>query len=438
MKNLLFVSLITLILINCKQTEKSSDIEEPAGQIVIGQIDSVYSNILGESRKIWVYVPDNYLDGTSKKVTYPVSFGTSQNIKYPVLFLLDGRSHFYSVTGMIRQLSSINNNKIVPKMIVIGILNTNRWRDLSPSKIEIDHFTGDSIPFETGGGNRFLDFIEKELIPHVEQNYPATPYRTFVGHSLGGLSVLNALMTRPNLFNNYVSIDPSLMWDNRTFLMSLDSALTTNQFNNRNLYLGVANSMQTDLDVKLIRKDTSKALYNMRAILDFTDFMEKKQENGLNFSWKYYDEDTHGSVPLITEYDAFKFLFPWYSTVGVYRFLGQDSNTTAEELIEFLNAHYKNVSVHFGYSVIPPEEFINGLGYLFMQYKMIDKASALFDLNIKNYPNSSNVYDSRGDCYLAQQDSIKALEYFTKALEVGDNDYSQPKIDMLKENLKQE
>ena len=67
---------------------------------------------------------------------------------------------------------------------------------------------------------------------------------------------------------------------------------------------------------------------------------------------------------------------------------------------------------------------------------MPEKASALFDLNIQNYPKNSNVCDSRGDCFLAQEDSIKALEYFTKALEVGSNDFSQEKIDLLKENLK--
>ena len=67
---------------------------------------------------------------------------------------------------------------------------------------------------------------------------------------------------------------------------------------------------------------------------------------------------------------------------------------------------------------------------------MHDKAAAFFDLNIQNYPESSNVYDSRGDCYLEQHDSTKALEYFTKALEVGENDYSQEKIDMLKGQLR--
>ena len=105
--------------------------------------------------------------------------------------------------------------------------------------------------------------------------------------------------------------------------------------------------------------------------------------------------------------------------------------------MNLIDSHYKNVSANFGYEVLPPETFINQLGYAFMNSPDTHaKANALLSMNVQNYANSSNVYDSMGDCYLAQQDSIKALEFFTKALEVGENDYSQEKIDMLKENLK--
>ena len=84
-------------------------------QVVIGTIDSVHSNILNETRKIWVYVPNrnNSLYG-------------SQN--YPVIYLLDGDGHFHSVTGLIHQLSSVNGNAVIPEMIVVGIPNTNRTR----------------------------------------------------------------------------------------------------------------------------------------------------------------------------------------------------------------------------------------------------------------------------------------------------------------------
>ena len=142
---------------------------------------------------------------------------TSNTTKYPVLYLLDGPGHFYSVTEMIKQLSA-NGNTIVPEMIIVAIPNTDRSLDLTPSHVDIDVFSGDSIQYSSGGGNKFLDFMEDELIPHIEKTYPAAPYSTFVGHSFGGLSVINVLISRPHLFNNYVAIDPSLWWDDQAFL----------------------------------------------------------------------------------------------------------------------------------------------------------------------------------------------------------------------------
>ena len=193
------------------QGEIQRALEKPTNQIVIGQIDSVYSDILDESREIWVHMPESATNGTSNTT------------KYPVLYLLDGPGHFYSVTGMIKQLSSTNGNTIVPEMIIVAIPNTDRSRDLTPTAVDFDFFSGDSIQYSSGGGNKFLDFMEDELIPHIEKTYPASPYRTFVGHSFGGLSVINALISRQHLFNNYVAIDPSLWWDDQAFLKVADS-----------------------------------------------------------------------------------------------------------------------------------------------------------------------------------------------------------------------
>ena len=75
---------------------------------------------------------------------------------------------------------------------------------------------------------------------------------------------------------------------------------------------------------------------------------------------------------------------------------------------------------------------VNSLGYSFMNNDKMDLSFAALDLNIKNYPNSSNVYDSMGDYFLAVKDSAKALESFEKAIAVGPNNFSQKKIDMLK------
>ncbi|MDP9048102.1 MAG: esterase family protein, partial [Bacteroidota bacterium] len=128
-------------------------------RIVIGITDTIYSNILKEKRVMMVHVPDG-----------------DKNQRYPVLYILDGEDHFQSAVAMVQQISGI-----IPDMIVVGVTNTNRVRDLTPTHV--------SNPNESGGGESFIKFIEQELAPYVDSKYPTAPYRIFSGHSLGGLTV---------------------------------------------------------------------------------------------------------------------------------------------------------------------------------------------------------------------------------------------------------
>lgn len=410
MKNYLLIIAIAIVFTNCEKTDTKNGSDS---QIVIGKIDSLHSTILNETRKVWVYVPPN----------------ASEKTKYPVLYLLDGDAHFDSVTGMIKQLSTINGNTLTPEMIVVGIPNTDRTRDLTPTHVKI--VFGDSTFSKTsGGGNKFFEFIEQELFPFIENKYHTTSYKTFVGHSLGGLMVIDALVKRPQLFTNYIAIDPSLWWDNQLLLQQADSVLSKNKFEGKSLYVAVANTMNEGMDVKNVTNDTTEATVHIRSILQFANVTDSKKDNGLNFGWKYYNDDDHGSVPLIAEYDALRFLFPWYKLKGLDKFFNPASKAASEDLIAMITAHYENVSTHFGYTVLPPEEFINSIGYALLSNKP-DHAHSLFELNIKNYPASGNVYDSMGDAYLAKADTIKAIELFTKAMDVG-SPATKEKLEKLK------
>ncbi len=80
------------------------------------------------------------------------------------------------MTGIIEQFASRVGNGDLPEMIVVGVPNTDRMRDLTPTP----------VAGKFGGGDNFLDFIELELIPYIEERYPVSSHRTFVGHSLGG------------------------------------------------------------------------------------------------------------------------------------------------------------------------------------------------------------------------------------------------------------
>jgi tetratricopeptide (TPR) repeat protein len=134
-------------------------------------------------------------------------------------------------------------------------------------------------------------------------------------------------------------------------------------------------------------------------------------------------------VPLPAEYDGLHFLFGFYH----FDFPYDSFFDPAYKSDTILAVHYAQVSRQMGYTVAPPETFINNLGYGLLGSHQFDRAFYFFDLNIHNYPNSFNVYDSMGDLWLARGDKAKAAENFKKALSLRENPDTRKKLEKLQQ-----
>ncbi len=314
-------------------------------KIVIGKIDSIESTILNEKRKVWVYVPNI------------VSLDIYAKQRYPVVYVLDGDGHFSSIVGMIQQLSTVNGNSICPEMIVVGIPNTDRTRDLTPTHIDSDPPYMDSAFSKTsGGGEKFISFIEKELMPFIDSKYPTEPYKMLIGHSFGGLAVMQTFVHHTKLFNSYVCIDPSMWWDKQKLLDEAQNVLATEKYENVSLYLGIANTMEEGMDINKVEKDTSGSTRHIRSILALDKHFKANKQNGLKYKGKYYGDDSHGSVPLITEYDALHFIFDYYPMKLTFK----DFTDSSLDLVEKYEKHFNNISKQMGYKVRPSETSLTG------------------------------------------------------------------------------
>lgn len=386
--------------------------------VILGRTDSVNSKILKENRKVWVYLPSGY-DAAPKKT-------------YPVVYLLDGDAHFASVAGMIQQLSEVNGNTKMPQMIVVAIPNTDRTRDLTPTNAMLDPGGKKVDNFKTsGGGEKFTAFIEKELMPHIDSVYKPAPYKVLIGHSFGGLTVMNIIINHTDMFNAYIAIDPSMWWDGRKLLTQASEVFKQKKFEGRSLFLGIANTMPGGMDTLQAQRDTSgSATGHIRSILALKNIVLQNPSNGLRFSYKYYNDDSHSSVPLITEYDGLRFLFSFYDFPEGFQNNVIDKNVKMDLEAAF-SEHYANVSKQMGYTILPPEDMLNQLGYYLLQINMPDRAYALFDLNVKNYPGSANVWDSMGDYYDNQKNKAKAIEFYKKSLKVHENPDTRNKLNKL-------
>jgi predicted alpha/beta superfamily hydrolase len=379
-----FYSLAFFVLTYCVQAQENSP-------FTTGFEETISSKILGQERKVWIHIPNS--NGGNK---------IKDRGNYPVIYLLDGSENFNTVVSITEHMAESN---LCPPMIVVGILHQNRLVDLTTG-------TDKELPDVVGGGEKFMSYVEKELIPYIDANYPTTPYKTFIGHSLGGLTVMNTFLHNPKLFNSYVSLDASLWWDNQRVVKEAKTILPTQNYKGKTLYMAMANRLERGVDTVSVQKDTSSTTGLIRSNLAFIKEQSKNKKNQLRFKYKFYEDDNHPSVRLIGEYDALRFIFEFYK-LKIY---DSELKNPDFKLDSLLVAHYKNVSENMGYIVKPGENQINNLGYQMMGAKQLTKAETLFKLNTTNYPESANCYDSLGDLYLEKGDKAKAIETFKKAL----------------------
>jgi len=385
MRTLIFLLLLLPLAISA-QTEKKL--------ISFGQPDSIYSAVLKEKRPLWIYSPN-------------VDTAYFEKPSYPVLYVLDGDDHFASLQTVIQQLS-LNGNTALPQMIIVGIVNTNgnRMRDLTP--------TPDPKMPGSGGGEQFTSFLEKELLPYIDSKYPTAPFRMLSGHSLGGLMVVNTLIHHPDLFSAYIASDPTIFWNDSRILSTMDSLLEHQDFSNKRFYLAIAHTMNQALDTIQVRRDNAMGSIHTSAILQLAEKLKTHPGNHLNWSYKYYDNDYHNSIPFIAQYDGLRSFFRLY-TFPTYLY---PDNSDADSLRTLITAHYKALSKDMGYPVRPYEWEFNQLGYHHLSMKNYAKSQLFFQLNIEYFPKSYNTYDSMGDYYMQTGDSAKAVSYWKQSLAV--------------------
>ncbi len=367
---------------------------------------SSLSDILGEQRKVWIHIPNN-------------NKGNDNSAKgsYPVIYLLDGDSNFNTVVSITEFMS---NAGLCPPMIVVGVLHPDRMTDLTFG-------TDKETPGIVGRGEKFMLYVEKELIPYIESNYPTAPYKILIGHSVGGLTVVNTLIHHPNLFNAYVSLDGALWWNNQQIVTDAKVILANKNYKGKTLFMALANRMERGMDTLAVQKDTTESTELIRSNMEFIRTISKNKTNQLRFKHKYYEDDNHSSVRLIGEYDALRFIFDYYK-LNIYNSVLDDPNFKLDSL---LVTHYKNISEKMGYLVKPDESQVNSLGYYLLSQKQFIKAEALFKLNIANYPETANCYDGLGDLYLAKGDKINAIASFKKTLSLKAITETKEKLDKL-------
>lgn len=345
------------------------------------------STVLGEERIILVRTPVGY---------------ETNKLTYPVLYMTDGDAHIGHTASTIEFL--IRNGRM-PDLIVVGVTNTDRTRDLTPAKSTEKNAAGE-LQFPTAGGaDNFLKFFQTELIPEIEKEYRVAPYRILAGHSFGGLFAVHAMTTKTSLFNAYIAVSPSLQFVNFEALKRVEDFLKN----------------QKDLKVTLYTSLGNEPGAIGESFDRFKQVLAKTKINGFEWQAERMDDEDHGSVVLRSHYAGLRKVFEgWQGPQDL------QSLKAADE-------HYKKLSAKFGYSIPVPENLINQMGYQLLGQGKEEDAIAVFKANIERYPASANVYDSLAEAYERGGRIELAEPLYDKARILGEHN-SDPNTAIYKAN----
>lgn len=332
----------------------------PQSASVIHDIHKINSATLGEERTILVRVPAEY---------------RRPDLRFPVIYMLDAHPPQNAMmAGMVEQQAW---GRVMPEMIIVGIQNTNRTRDLTPSRL---------ARAQTGGGAAtFLDFIEKEVIPFVDKTYRTHPFRVFAGHSYGGLFVINTLVTRPDIFNAYIAASPTLHYDNDLVIKRVEDAFKTSRDLNKTLFASIGDEPDY-----------------VQGFTTFQNLLKKSAPKKLEYELQVYKEENHSSTVLRSYFAGLRKIFTGWQPPA--------AGSMAD-----IEDHYKKLARRFGYPILVPENMMNQVGHQLLATNRISEAIAVFERNAELYPYSSNCLDSLAEALEKDGQTKKAIENYEKA-----------------------
>jgi predicted alpha/beta superfamily hydrolase len=247
---------------------------QSAAPLVIGETFTVDSKILGETRRVNVYLPPAYTE--------------SKSARLPVLYMPDGgiAEDFLHVAGLVQVLTG---NGTMRPFILVGIENTERRRDMTgPTESERDK----KIAPRVGGSAAFRAFIRRELMPEVKSRYRTTDETAVVGESLAGLFVVETLLKEPDLFDTYIAFDPSLWWNDQKLVSGAAEDLRRRAGTPKTLY--IANSSEEMIPGGMQR---------------FADILSKSAPPTLRWHYERMPEERHSTIYHPAALRAFRAVF---------------------------------------------------------------------------------------------------------------------------------
>ncbi|MDW3648477.1 MAG: alpha/beta hydrolase-fold protein [Bacteroidia bacterium] len=322
----------------------------------------LYSSHLDEYRGIKISLPSDY---------------DQHNKSYPVLYVLDGEWVFDYAIGCVDFLSNDILGQI-PKMIVVGIPNTDRKRDLFVN-LESD-----------GSYHRFLNFMEDELIPFVNKKFRTNGFDLIYGWSSGSGICTQLLASRPQLFDGYIESGSGIGRRTEAFLYQ---ELVKQNYDNTYLY--VSTEGKSPIRVEGVRR------YSM--------VLDSLKPEGLHYKFEVLDKLAHLDVLSQGLYAGLKYIFSSF----------QVPEETVLEGTAAIQSYFTQLNKAYAFELEIPVGIFTESASILEQNDQLEEAIKLLQLGIATYPESPNLAGSLGELYEQKQMLPAARTYYQKAMDLS-------------------
>lgn len=290
---------LIFLLYNCSQKSEQNDTALTCPEVTLFNTEKriFHSEIINDDFEIYISLPYSY---------------AKTDTIFPVFFNLDANISFGITDNVVHILSTLN--KEIPEMVVVGIAYSIkgiedwaawRCRDFRPTshpdkdKVWQDRLIKgsgrDDIVVASGNADKFLAFIQVELIPYIESHYRVSASdRAIGGVSSSGLFTLYTLFQNPELFQRYFAGSPSISWD-EPYMYKLENDFAASN---------------KDLPVRLYMcvggLESESYINNMNKM---TELLLSRKYPNLEIETLIFENETHGSIYQASISRALKMLY---------------------------------------------------------------------------------------------------------------------------------
>ncbi|MFA8434889.1 MAG: alpha/beta hydrolase-fold protein [Marinifilaceae bacterium] len=330
---------------------------------------NVYSGVFDEDKELRVYLPDGY---------------ESSYASFPVIYIMDGTKYFDT---MVEVVDFMIENHSMPPHIVVGFDNIVPLRDMTP---EAPSMHKRIYPMR-GGANRFMEALEKEIIPEIGKQFRTRSQNVIVGHDFSGVFAFHVMITNSELFDRYLLFSPNIWWDNGALVDKFEEFITKKLTFRKRMYMSIG----------LEGKQQLFACEKLVGLL--------KNSTPSDFVWdfEWMADETHYSLVKKSMMSGLEKIF------DDYRF------PTEKELVEGgfekLKSYKGTVLLNYGRDIKVPYTLLKSVGDKFLEQGREDEAILFLEEGVRLYPASGEALFFLGKAYEKTNNLPMAKLYFEQA-----------------------